>query len=82
MGESNGKNGKKVQLIHDASSIYYLHPSSEGPSNSLTKYMLEGENFDVWERDIINSLEGQNKFGFVNGDFEKLTDEASAEFSA
>ncbi|KNA09881.1 hypothetical protein SOVF_149230, partial [Spinacia oleracea] len=81
MGDGNGKNGKKVQLIHDASSIYYLHPS-EGPSNSLTKYMLKNENFDIWEKAIINALEGRNKFGFVNGEFEKPTDETSAEFSA
>ncbi|XP_074298411.1 uncharacterized protein LOC141629285 [Silene latifolia] len=79
-GNGNG-NGKKLQLIHDASTIYYLHPS-EGPSNSLTKYLLTGDNYEIWIKAIINGLDSRNKFGFVNGNFVKPVDEKSAEFAA
>ena len=54
----------KIRPIHDPSSVYYLHPS-EGPSNSLTKYLLKGDNFDIWERAICNALEGKSKIGFL-----------------
>ncbi|XP_019067750.1 uncharacterized protein [Solanum lycopersicum] len=54
----------KIRPIHDPSSVYYLHPS-EGPSNSLTKYLLKGDNFDVWERAVCNALEGRSKIGFL-----------------
>ncbi|XP_069146563.1 uncharacterized protein [Solanum lycopersicum] len=54
----------KIRPIHDPSSAYYLHPS-EGPSNSLTKYLLKGDNFDIWERAICNALEGRSKIGFL-----------------
>lgn len=68
---TGGDNTKKVpQLIHDSSSIYYLHPS-EGPTIALSKYLLLGDNYDVWSKAIINALEGHNKLGFVNGDFTK-----------
>lgn len=80
MSGGNG-NGKKVQLIHDASSIYYLHPSEAG-GVPLTKYFLTGENYDVWEKAIINALEGRNKYGFITGEFAKPSDEKSPEFSA
>ena len=54
----------KIRSINDPSSVYYLHPS-EGPSNSLTKYLLKGDNFDVWEQAICNALEGIRKIGFL-----------------
>ncbi|XP_069145864.1 uncharacterized protein [Solanum lycopersicum] len=54
----------KIRPIHDPSSVYYLHPS-EGPSNSLTKYLLKGDNFDVWEQAICNALEGRSKIGVL-----------------
>lgn len=80
--EDSGNNGRtKIQLIHDASSIYYLHPS-EGPNNSLSKYLLKENNYDIWEKTIVNALEGKNKDGFINGDVAKPTDEKSAEFVA
>ncbi|VFQ71190.1 unnamed protein product [Cuscuta campestris] len=58
-------NPKKARLIHDASSIYYLHPS-EGPGNSLTKYLLKSDNFDVWEKAIRNALGGRGKAVFLS----------------
>ncbi|KAL2892316.1 hypothetical protein RDABS01_008225 [Bienertia sinuspersici] len=61
---------KRVQLIHDASTYYYLHPS-EGPSVSLTKYLLTGYNYETWAKAITNALHGCNKFGIINGDFAK-----------
>ncbi|XP_004243119.1 uncharacterized protein [Solanum lycopersicum] len=62
-------------LIHDPSSVYYLHPS-EGPSNSLTKYLLKGDNFDFWEQAICNVLEGKSKIGFLyEKGFRKPTNE-------
>ncbi|XP_021735390.1 uncharacterized protein LOC110702054 [Chenopodium quinoa] len=74
-------NTKKPQLIHDASSFYYLHPS-ENSGMSLTKYLLTGKNYDVWSKAIINALEGRNKAGFINGDFGKPEDDKSPEFAA
>lgn len=73
-------NGKKLQLIHDASSMYYLHPS-EGPSNSSTKYLLTGDNYDVWTKATINALDGRNKYGFVNGDFVQPTEKSPEYFA-
>ena len=77
---NNGK-GKKLQLIHDASTIYYLHPS-EGPNNQLTKYLLAGDNYDIWAKAVINALEGRNKFGFVNGDYTEPVDPKSPDYIA
>ena len=63
----------KIRPIHDPSSVYYLHPS-EGPSNSLTKYLLKGDNFDVWEQAICHALEGRSKIGFLyENEFPKPT---------
>ncbi|XP_056690914.1 uncharacterized protein [Spinacia oleracea] len=76
-----GEGKTPIQLIHDASSIYYLH-LSEGPSNSLSKYLLKEQNDDIWEKAIVNALEGKNKYGFVNGDWAKPKDETGAEFAA
>lgn len=78
MGDKTENN---LQLIHDPSSIYYLHPS-EGPSNSLTTYLLKGENYGVWVKAVTNALEGRNKFGFINDEITKPSDEKSAEFLA
>lgn len=49
---------------------------------SITKYVFTGDNFDVWDKAIMNGLEGKNKQGFVNGEISKPTDETSAEFVA
>lgn len=73
--------GKKLQLIHDVSTVYYLHPP-EGPGNALTKYSLTEENYDVWTKAVINVLDGRNKYGFFNGDFCKPVDEKSDDFAA
>ncbi|XP_056690690.1 uncharacterized protein [Spinacia oleracea] len=75
MGGS-GDSGKS-----NASSIYYLH-LSKGPTNSLSKYLLKENSYDIWEKVIVNALEGKNKYGFVNGDFAKPTDETGPEFVA
>nr|XP_019066441.1 uncharacterized protein LOC109118840 [Solanum lycopersicum] len=65
----------KIRPIHDPSSVYYLHPS-EGPSNSLTKYLLKGDNFDVWEQAICHALEGRSKIGFLyENEFPKPTND-------
>ncbi|VFQ68848.1 unnamed protein product [Cuscuta campestris] len=56
---------KKTRLIHDPSSEYYLHPS-EGPGNALTKHVLKGDNFDTWEKSIVNALKGCSKAGFLS----------------
>ncbi|RAL49064.1 hypothetical protein DM860_015055 [Cuscuta australis] len=56
---------KKTRLIHDSSSEYYLHPS-EGPGNALTKHVLKGDNFDTWEKTIVNALNGRSKAGFLS----------------
>ncbi|VFQ80728.1 unnamed protein product [Cuscuta campestris] len=56
---------KKTRLIHDPSSIYYLHPS-EGPDNSLTKYLLKSDTFDIWEKAILNALGGRGKSVFLS----------------
>lgn len=78
MVKDDDNTGKaKPQLIHDPSSIYFLHPS-EGPGMPLTKSILTGDNYDVWVKAIVNGLEGKKKYGFVNGDFPKPTDEKSA----
>ncbi|XP_056691695.1 uncharacterized protein [Spinacia oleracea] len=78
-GEASEK--KAPQLIHDTSSIYFLHPS-EGPGMSITKCVLLGENYDVWSKAIMNGLEGKNKLGFLTGDIARPTDETSPEFIA
>ncbi|VFQ84399.1 unnamed protein product [Cuscuta campestris] len=68
-------NPKKTRLIHDPSSIYYLHPS-EGPGNSLTKYLLKSDNFDIWEKAIRNALGGRGKSIFLSSvGITKPTDE-------
>ncbi|VFQ88276.1 unnamed protein product [Cuscuta campestris] len=68
-------NPKKTRLIHDPSSVYYLHPS-EGPSNSLTKYLLKSDNFDIWEKAIRNALGGRGKSIFLSpGGIPQPTDE-------
>ncbi|KAK9714728.1 hypothetical protein RND81_06G115200 [Saponaria officinalis] len=80
-GNNDGSKGKsKPQLIHDPGSIYYLHPSETG--SSLTKSLLSDSNYDIWEKAVTNALEGRNKFGFINGEFKRPTDEKSAEFLA
>ncbi|VFQ60888.1 unnamed protein product [Cuscuta campestris] len=74
-GEIVASNPKKTRLIHDPSSIYYLHPS-EGPGNSLTKYLLKSDNFGVWEKAIRNALGGRGKSVFLSsGSVPKPTDE-------
>ncbi|RAL37503.1 hypothetical protein DM860_000197 [Cuscuta australis] len=66
---------KKVRLIHDPTSPYYIHPS-ESAGNSLTKHLLKGDNYDIWEKTIINALEGRSRAGFLNpSGFPKPTDE-------
>lgn len=72
---------KQPQLIHDTSSVYFLHPS-EGPSMSITKFVLLGDNYDVWCKAITNALEGKNKLGFLNGEISRPTNEKSPEFIA
>ena len=52
-------NTKMPLLIHDTSYVYFLH--SEGPSMPLTKYLLTGDNYDVWSKAILNALEGKHK---------------------
>ncbi|VFQ98637.1 unnamed protein product [Cuscuta campestris] len=67
---------KKANLIHDPSTIYYLHPS-EGPGNSLTKYVLRSDNYDVWEKAISHALGGRGKAKFLTSTrVPKPTDEA------
>ncbi|VFQ79417.1 unnamed protein product [Cuscuta campestris] len=66
---------KKVRLIHDPTSLYYIHPS-ESAGNSLTKHVLKGDNYDVWEKTIVNALEGRSRVGFLTPTgFPKPTDE-------
>ncbi|VFR00236.1 unnamed protein product [Cuscuta campestris] len=66
---------KKVRLIHDPTSLYYIHPS-ESAGNSLTKHLLKGDNYDVWEKTILNALEGRSRAGFLTPTgFPKPTDE-------
>ena len=72
---------KMPLLIHDTSSVYFLHPS-EGPGMPLTKYVLIGDNYDVWSKAILNALEGKHKQGFINGDISKPTDSQSPEYIA
>lgn len=71
----------KVQLLHDPSSIYFLHPS-RGSSMSLTKMVLLENNYDLWEKAIYNGLEGKNKLGFINGEIHKPNDRKSPEYVA
>ncbi|VFQ91859.1 unnamed protein product [Cuscuta campestris] len=67
---------KKANLIHDPSSIYYLHPS-EGPGNSLTKYVLRSDNYDVWAKAVSHALGGRGKAKFLTAaGVLKPTDEA------
>lgn len=80
-GEADNSGEAQPQLIHDPTSIYFLHPS-EGPGMPLTKYILTGDNYDVWAKAIVNGLECKNKYSFVNGEFTKPTDEKGAEFIA
>ncbi|VFQ75998.1 unnamed protein product [Cuscuta campestris] len=56
---------KKTRLIHDPSTEYNLHPS-EGPGNALTKHVLKGDNFDTWEKTIVNALKGRIKASFLS----------------
>ncbi|VFQ61822.1 unnamed protein product [Cuscuta campestris] len=66
----------KANLIHDPSSIYYLHPS-KGPGNSLTKYVLRSDNYDVWEKVVLHALAGHGKAKFLTAaGVPKPTDEA------
>lgn len=55
------KDVKKTQFIYDASTyyIYIIHNSSE----SLTTYLLTGDNYDTWSKAIMNELEGRNTAG-------------------
>ncbi|RAL51728.1 hypothetical protein DM860_010446 [Cuscuta australis] len=55
---------KKTWLIHDPSTIYYLHPS-EHAGNALTKYLLKSDNYEVWEKGIRNALGGRGKAIFL-----------------
>lgn len=48
----------------------------KAPGNSLTKYLLTRDNYDVWTKAIINALKGRNKYGFTNGNFVKSVDES------
>ncbi|KAL2943900.1 Gag polyprotein [Bienertia sinuspersici] len=49
---------------------------------SLTKFILHGDNYDVWAKAIITGLEGKNKLGFVTGDIPQPSDPNSSEFIA
>lgn len=51
---------RKPQLIHDTTSIYFLHPS-EGLGMPITKCVLLGDNYDVWSKAILNGLEGRKE---------------------
>ncbi|VFQ67474.1 unnamed protein product [Cuscuta campestris] len=65
MASEASSDTKRARLIHDPSSIYYLHPS-EGPGNSLTKFLLKCDNFDIWEKAIRNALGGRGKSIFLS----------------
>ncbi|VFQ61178.1 unnamed protein product [Cuscuta campestris] len=56
---------KKTWLIHDPTTIYYLHPS-EHVGNALTKYLLKSANYEIWEKAICYAFGGRGKAVFLS----------------
>ncbi|XP_020242832.1 uncharacterized protein LOC109821048 [Asparagus officinalis] len=50
----------------DPSSPFYLHPF-DNPGASVTTCLLNGDNYDMWEKAMVNALKVKNKLGFING---------------
>lgn len=68
---------------HDPMSPLYLHPS-DSPGAVITSLIFDGENYDLWEKAIKNSLRAKNKLGFIDGSITrpelKKGEEPSVEF--
>lgn len=55
-----------VREEEQISSHCYIHPS-ENPSTQLITLVLNGSNFQAWQRDMIQALEMKNKIQFIDG---------------
>ncbi|KAK4427084.1 hypothetical protein Salat_1477300 [Sesamum alatum] len=49
---------------------YFLHPSDR-PGAIITTCMLNGDNYDMWEKAMTNALRAKNKLGFIDGSLKK-----------
>ncbi|XP_071939949.1 uncharacterized protein [Coffea arabica] len=54
-------------MFRDPSSPYFLN-SADYTNASLVPTLLDGDNYQRWKRNILNSLRSKNKIPFVNGE--------------
>jgi len=62
-----------IKFVLDNISFYYVHPS-EGSVISITAVVFNGENYDLWEKEVTIALRSKNKRGFINGTFTLKSD--------
>ncbi|KAL0396105.1 UNVERIFIED_CONTAM: hypothetical protein Scaly_0058900 [Sesamum calycinum] len=55
----------------EISSLYLLH-LSDSPGAIITTCMLNGDNYDMWEKAMANALRSKNKLEFIDGSLRKL----------
>jgi hypothetical protein len=57
---------KKLTDVIDFNDPYYIHLSNH-TGHAIVTQLLEGDNYAIWSRAMMMSLEAKNKLGFVNG---------------
>ncbi|KAK4428871.1 hypothetical protein Salat_1187000 [Sesamum alatum] len=60
--KTTSSSGKKTLEI---SSLYFLHPL-DSPGAIITTCMLNGHNYDMWEKAMMNALRAKNKLRFID----------------
>lgn len=68
----------QLQGNHDASSVFYIHPS-DASTTQLVSTKFSGTGFHNWKRSMILTLSAKNKLGFVDGTIE-VPDITSVEY--
>ena len=61
--------GKK--FVIEPNSPYFLHLSEE-LGMSITTVIIDGKNYDLWEKAITKTLLSKSKSGFIYGILQKL----------
>jgi len=64
------KNGEIKRFVIEPHSPYYLHPS-DGPGVLITVKIFDGENYDMWEKEVRTALKSKTKLGFIDRTLKK-----------
>ncbi|KAL0876135.1 hypothetical protein Bca101_025840 [Brassica carinata] len=70
--------GMTASVAADANTLvspYYLHPS-DNTGQVLTPILLNGSNYERWEKLMLNSLRTKRKIGFIDGTLKRPSDDS------